>query len=307
MSGKVQNPNTQEIKKTGYISTFISTYFGWWNTYKKSKIGVAGIIIIAFLLIMVIIGPFVAPYDPKAFDSTLFFDPPSWKHLLGTTSIGQDVFSQLITYGRISLLIGFLAAASITITGTIIGLVAGYFGGIVDEIFMRLADILLIIPRLPLMIIFAIYMGGSFLSIVFVLWITGWAGIARQVRAQTLSCKQHAFVEASRSTGASNFRIIRNHIIPNVAGVIIANFIMEIVVAIIVESGLSFLGLGDINNPSWGVMLYFAEEDSAFISNAWWYWIPPGLCIALVGLGFTYIGNTLNDRFVLRLGSRGKG
>ncbi|MCX6013085.1 MAG: ABC transporter permease, partial [Chloroflexi bacterium] len=246
MPGRLPNVDTPEQKKAG----FTLPYFGWWNTYKKSKIGIAGIVIVAIIVIMVIIGPLIAPYNPKQMDASFIFSSPSMKHILGTTSTGQDVFSQLVIFGRVSVLIGIVAASLITFTGAVIGLISGYIGGIVDEILMRCADVLLILPRLPLMIIFAVYMGGSFFSIIFVLWITGWAGIARQIRAQTLSCKKHTFVEASRSIGSNNFRIIRNHIIPNVAGVIIANFVMEIVVAILVESGLSFLGLGDINHPS---------------------------------------------------------
>jgi peptide/nickel transport system permease protein len=204
-------------------------------------------------------------------------------------------------------MIGFVAAFLITSIGASVGMMAGYFGGVIEELVMRLADILLIMPRLPLLIVLSAYLRPGPWTVIMLLTVTGWAGIARSTRAQTLSVKQHSYVEAARSVGASNLRIIIQHVLPNVAGIIIAAFVMEVVVAILVESGLSFLGLGSLSHPTWGVMLHFAQTDAAFTWGAYWWIIPPGLSIALVGLGFAYIGNTLNDRFVLRLGSRRKG
>jgi ABC-type dipeptide/oligopeptide/nickel transport system permease subunit len=229
------------------------------------------------------------------------YQPPSGKHLLGTNSQSQDVWSRLLYSGQNSLMIGFVAAFLITTIGTTLGMSAGYFGGVLEELVMRLADILLILPRLPLLIVLSAYLRPGPWTVIMLLTVTGWAGIARSTRAQTLSVKQHSYVEASRSVGASNIRIIIQHILPNVAGIVIAAFVMEVVVAILVESGLSFLGLGSLSQPTWGVMLHFAQTDAAFTWGAWWWIIPPGACIALIGLGFAYIGNTLNDRFVLRL------
>jgi len=234
------------------------------------------------------------------------YQPPSWQHLLGTNSQSEDVWSRLLYAGQNSLMIGFVAAFLITSIGTTLGMSAGYFGGIVEELVMRLADILLIMPRLPLLIVLSAYLRPGPWTVIMLLTITGWAGIARSTRAQTLSVKQHSYVEAARAVGASNLRIVIQHILPNVAGIVIAAFVMEVVVAILVESGLSFLGLGSLSQPTWGVMLHFAQTDAAFTWNAWWWIVPPGLSIALIGLGFAYIGNTLNDRFVLRLGSRRK-
>ncbi|MFC1905850.1 ABC transporter permease, partial [Chloroflexota bacterium] len=235
------------------------------------------------------------------------YAPPSREHLLGTNSVSEDVWSRLLYSGQNSLMIGFVAAFLITSIGTTFGMTAGYFGGIIEELVMRLADILLILPRLPLLIVLSAYLVPGPWTVIMLLTVTGWAGIARSTRAQTLSVKQHSYVEAARSVGSSNIRIIIQHVFPNVAGIVIAAFVMEVVVAILVESGLSFLGLGSLSNPTWGVMLHFAQTDAAFAWNAWWWVVPPGLCIALIGLGFAYIGNTLNDRFVLRLGGRRKG
>ena len=243
-----------------------------------------------------IVSPFdgFEPYAQK-------YQPPSSQHWLGTNSQSEDVWSRLLYSGRNSLMIGFVAAFLITTIGTSLGMSAGYFGGVLEELVMRLADILLILPRLPLLIVLSAYLRPGPWTVIMLLTVTGWAGIARSTRAQTLSVKQHSYVEASRSVGASNLRIIIQHILPNVAGIVIAAFVMEVVVAILVESGLSFLGLGSLSQPTWGVMLHFAQTDAAFTWGAWWWIVPPGLCIALIGLGFAYIGNTLNDRFVLRL------
>jgi peptide/nickel transport system permease protein len=304
------NKSVQGLKKAKKIALPL---FGWWPEYKKSKIGVLGLGIAVFLIIMILIGPYIAPFDPTKLppSDTPFVDyfmlKPSWTHWLGTDHVGRDVWSILLTAGRMSLFIGVMTAFLITSLGTVTGLTAGYFGGLVDELLMRLADIMLVLPRLPLVIIMAAYMheGGAW-TLIMLLTFTGWSGIARQVRAQTLSCKERSFVEASRAAGASSPHIIIQHILPNVAGVVIANFIMEIVVVILIESSLSFLNLTDPLIPTYGIMLRDAQQVGGFSYGAWWWFVPPGACIALIGIGFSYIGNTLNDRFVLRLGSRGK-
>ena len=240
------------------------------------------------------------PYGKK-------FEPPSRTHLLGTTALAEDVWSRLAYAGRISLFIGIVASLAVVALGSTIGIFAGYFGGIIDEVLTRVADIMLVLPQLPLMIILAALMGPGMNTILFVVIVLGWTHIYRQIRALTLSVKQYSFVEAAKAVGASNIRIIIQHIMPNVAGIIIANFVLEVVLVIMLEAGLSFLGLGDPLHESWGTMLYFSQNWGAFSGGAWWWWMPPGLCIALLGMAFSFIGNTLNDRFVLRLGSRRKG
>ncbi|MBT3363616.1 MAG: ABC transporter permease [Chloroflexi bacterium] len=279
----------------------IGPLFAWWPEYRKSKVGVIGLIMVGIFIFAIILAPYIATHDPTFKDRDFMWKAPSFSHFFGTTAQGKDVFSQLLHSGQISLMIGVAAAGAVTAMGTIIGLIAGYFGGIVDEILTRIADILLVLPRLPLMLVLAAYLGPGMSTIVFVVVILGWTRIARQVRAQVMSCKQHTYVERAKSIGAGNFHIIWNHILPNVAGVVIANFVLECVTVIMLEAGLSFLGFGDPLHQSWGMMLFNAQNEGAFLFGAWWQWLPPGACIAVLGIAFSFIGNTLNDRFVLRL------
>jgi len=274
--------------------------FGWWNEYKKSKVGVAGLAIALIFIVVIIFAPLIATHDPNPMTPEMQL-PPSWDHLLGTTTVGRDIFSQLVFAGRISFFIGVVGSLGVVLVGSIIGILAGYFGGLADEILTRVMDILLVLPRLPLMIILAAFMGPGMNTIFFVVVVLGWTRVARQIRAMTFSVKEYTFVEASRAAGASHKHIMWYHILPNILGVAIANFVLEVVTVIMLEAGLSFLGLGDPLHESWGIMLYFAQEDGAFGLGMWWWWLPPGAAICLLGMAFSFIGNTINDRFVLRL------
>ncbi len=275
----------------------------FWRVYKQRKTAVFGLAIVVLFVIVIILAPHIAPYDPSLTVGRAF-DPPSWEHLLGTNDIGNDILSELIFAGRISLMVGFICASLIVMTGSIVGLVSGFLGGIVDEVLMRITDIVIALPRLPLMIVMAAYMGPGMWTIIFVYSVVGWASLARQVRSQVLSVKESTFIEASRAMGAGNTHIMASHILPNVIGIILINGVMEIMFAILTEAGLSFLGLGDPTHESWGVMLYFAQIQGAFIRGAWWWIFPPGLCIALISCGFNFIGTALNDLFALKLGKR---
>lgn len=290
-----------DVRKTYSRSRrFFGSLISWWRNYRKSTTGVIGLIIVILLVIITLSAPLTAPMDP-ALRTPDFFAGPSLKHLLGTDSQGRDVASQLIYAGRISLFIGIVVATTITIIGTTLGLLAGYLGGLVDEILMRITDVILILPRLPLMIIIAAYLGSGMGMIILIMTVLGWSSTARQVRALTLSTKEFSFIESAKSIGASKRHIITTHILPNVAGVITANFVMEIVTAILMEAGLSWLGLGDAYHISWGQMLYLSQREGAFTNGAWWWWLPPGICISLLGAAFSFIGAAINDRFVLRL------
>jgi len=180
-------------------------------------------------------------------------------------------------------------------------LIAGYFGGIVDEILIRFVDMMLVLPRLPMMILMAAFLGPGIPSIMFVIIVFGWTAPTRGIRAQVLSVKQRTYVEKARSVGGSNRHIIWNHIFPNVSGIAVAHFILEIMRVIMLEAALSFLGLGDPRIPSWGMMLNFAQNEGAFSRGAWWWFIPPGLLIAVLGASCNFIGTTINDRFVLKV------
>jgi len=191
--------------------------------------------------------------------------------------------------------IGILAASLATLLGTLIGLAAGYVGGLVDEVLMRITDFFLVLPGLPLIIVLAAVLGPNILNIIFVIGITSWPSIARIIRSQVLAVKEFPYIEAARAVGASSTRIMLNHVLPNVAPLIYVNTALNVANAILIEAGLSFLGLGDPNNISWGTILFFAEQSQAIIKGAWWYVVPPGVCILLVALAFILIGHALDE------------
>ncbi len=273
----------------------------FWKVYGQSKTAILGLGIVVVFGLAILFASYIVPYDPmaRAFPA---WQAPTWQHWLGTNDVGVDVFSELIYAGQISLMVGLIAAPIITSTGSLIGLVSGYFGGLIDDLLMRGTDIIMTLPRLPLMLVIAAYLGGGMWTIIFVICLAGWTSIARQVRSQVLSVKEATFVEASRAIGAGNLHIMFSTILPNIWGIIIANCVMEIMYAILTEAGLSFLGLGDPTHKSWGVMLYFAQIQGAFMLKAWWWIIPPGICIAIFSCAFNFIGTALNDLFSLKLG-----
>lgn len=258
-----------------------------------SKLGVIGLAIILVFIIMALAAPLITPYDPATTYLTRPFQPPSSNHLLGTDEAGRDVFAQIIYGSRVSLLVGFAAAIVGTLLGTTIGLVSGYFGGLVDTILMRVTDIFLIIPMIPLAILLALYLGPSLFNIVILLGFLGWPGIARQIRAQILSLKEAPFIEAARAIGAGNRRIMFTHLMPNVAGLMMANMIGGTVGAILSEAGLSFLGVTDPRNISWGRVISRSLGSGAIIYGAWWTLLPPGLCLAFLACGFSFFSHGL--------------
>lgn len=223
---------------------------------------------------------------------------------LGTTFWGADAYSQLIYGSRVSLVIGILATGLSTIVGVIVGLVAGYFGGKVDEVLMRFVDFLLVIPGLPLMMVLAIFLGESTQNIIIVIAILGWTGTARLIRSQVLAEKNKAYVESARAIGATDTYIMFRHILPNVTPILFANITLGVVGAILAEAGLSFLGLTNIEEPSWGRMLADAQQGLAFTRGAWWVVLFPGLMITLLSLSFTFVGHTLDQVLNPRLRER---
>lgn len=275
-----------------------------WKQFSRSKLGVVGLVITIVFAFLAVAAPFISPYDPRSSFLAATFSPPSSKHLLGTDDVGRDVFSQIIYGSRISLIVGLLAAAVGTLLGTIIGLFSGYFGGVLDDILMRLTDIFLIIPFIPLAIMFALYLGPSIWIVVLLFGFFGWPPTAKQIRSQILSLKEAPFVEAARAIGASNLRIIFIHLLPNVMGVIIANVITRTVFAILAEAGLAFLGASDPRNISWGMMIFYALRSGAFLRGAWWTYIPAGFCIALLACGFAFFGHGITLALNPRLRGR---
>jgi peptide/nickel transport system permease protein len=271
----------------------------------RSKSGLLGLMILVFFTTIAVIGPWIAPQDPYAASSfsDQIMQPPSSEYWLGTDDNGRDVLSQLILGTRISMLVGFAAAVVSAVIGSTIGISAGYFGGWTDRILTAIDDWFLVIPFLPLAIVLATLLGetanslpmGPVLILVLVIGLTGWAGTSRIIRSQVLTVKQRMFIERAKALGSSTPWIIRRQILPNVLPLIFANTVLIIAVSILTESTLSFLGLGDPNRASWGQMLNAANDSGAMAQGAWWFFIPPGICIVLVVIAFTMVGYAIEE------------
>lgn len=267
--------------------------FGTWR-------GRFGIGVLGFFVFIAIFGAALAPDDPNA-SSTDVFAPPSWAHPLGTTESGADVLSQLLVGAKVSIIVGFAAAAISALLGSAVGLLGGYYGGWVDKILDAFENWFLVIPALPLMIVLARLLDPSLGVLILVIGLTSWAGTGRIVRAQVLTLRERAFVERARALGAGNLYIIRTHVLPNTIPLIFANTVLIVAVAILGEASLSFLGLGDPNQISWGTMLERAFENGATSQEAWWYIVPPGLCIMLLVLAVAVLGYLFEEYINPRL------
>ncbi len=286
----------------GRLSTSATRSF---RVLLRSKSGLVGLVILASFTLIAIIGPWIAPQDPNATSS--FSDqilaPPSSEHWLGTDDNGRDVLSELIYGTRISMLVGFSAAIMSAVIGSLIGISAGFFGGWTDRILTAIDDWFLVIPFLPLAIVLATLLGdtanslpfGRVFILILVIGLTGWAGTSRIIRSQVLTVKQRMFVERARALGSTTPWIIRKQILPNVLPLIFANTVLIIAIAILTESTLSFLGLGDPARVSWGQMLNAANDSGAMAQGAWWFFVPPGVCIILVVIAFTMVGYAIEE------------
>ena len=259
-----------------------------------------GLAVLALFGFIAVFGSVLAPYDPNA-SSTDVLAPPSVDHLLGTTESGADVLSQILVGARVSIVVGFAAAFISAVLGSAVGLSAGYFGGWIDRILDALENWFLVIPTLPLMIVLARLLDPSLGVLILVIGLTSWAGTGRIVRAQVLTLRERAFVERARALGARDLYIIRTHILPNTAPLIFANTVLIVAVAILSEAALSFLGLGDPTRISWGTMLQNAFEAGAPSAEAWWYVIPPGLCITTLVLAVAVLGYLFEEYINPRL------
>jgi peptide/nickel transport system permease protein len=262
----------------------------------ENKTGFTGFLILCFFAIFALFGPLIKPYDPMGFGGASdILRSPTANHWLGTDDMGRDVLGALIAGSRISLLVGIMATLLSMLLGASVGIVSGYFGGVIDAILMRITDIFLVLPWLPLVLVLAAILGANLWNIILVIGLTSWAGTARVVRAQTLSVKERTYIERAKSLGSSNYHIMMKHILPNVFPVIFANTVLITAVAILSETTLSFLGLGDSLNPSWGMMLHYAFECGAMSIGAYWFLLPPGICVVLVVLGFTFLGYAFDE------------
>jgi peptide/nickel transport system permease protein len=266
----------------------------------RSRRGRVSVVVLAVFIFVAIFGSLLAPYDPNA-SSTDVLAPPSADHLLGTTEVGSDVFSQLLVGTRVSIVVGFSAAVISAVLGASVGLIGGYFGGLTDKLFDGFENWFLVIPQLPLMVVLARLLNPSLFVLVMVIGLTSWAGTGRVVRSQVLTLKERAFVERARALGASDWHIIRRHVFPNVVPLIFANTVLIVAVAILAEASLAFLGLGDPTHISWGTMLENGFDSGAPSAGAWWYLVPPGLCITVLVFVIGLIGYVFEQHINPRL------
>lgn len=258
----------------------------------------AGLAILLAFVLFGTIGPLLLSTNPILPTGASLL-PPSSAHWLGTTLQGQDVFTQLMDGTGSSLEVGFIAGAIATAISIIIGLIAGYLKGVGGELFSALSNAFLVIPSLPLVIVLAGYLPkAGFLPITLVIAVTSWAGGARVIRAQTLAMVNRDYVQSAKGVGEPLRRILFSEILPNLVTIVMSTFLFAVIGAIATEAGLAFLGLGNVNQVSWGYMINLAEENDALFAGAWWWWLPPGLCYALIGaalgllnFGIDEIGN----------------
>jgi peptide/nickel transport system permease protein len=261
---------------------------------------VAGTSIVGFFVLLAIFGPFFAA-NPNQL-STATYQAPSIAHWLGTTQTGQDVFAQLVVSTRASLEIGVGAGLLATVISILIGITGGYVGGVVDEALSLLSNVILVIPTFPLIIVtFAYVKQGNLTALILVIALTSWAASARVLRAQTLSVRNREYVLAARAGGERAWRIILVEILPNELPIIVSQFIFAMIFAILTQATIAFLGIVDVSQLTWGNMLFFAWNDEALQSGAWWWFVPPGACIALLGMGLALINFSLDELLNPRL------
>lgn len=282
----------------------MDTLSDFWQRFKRQWMGLAGLVMLAAIILVALFAPVLAPYDPNEavrISIENIYTAPSQAHWLGTDDAGKDVLTNLIFGARVSLIVGFFASFIALVIGGAVGIISGFYGGRVEVVLMRLTDILLVIPDLPLMIILVALLGRNMWIIIVVIGILYWTSTARVVRAQTLSVKERKFVQRARAIGAGNMYIVRRHIFPLVFPLMVVNAVLVISGSILAESTLAFLGLGDPTRLSWGQMLQFAFTRGAMSAGAWWALIPPGLAVVWVVLGLTLLGNGLERVFNPRL------
>jgi peptide/nickel transport system permease protein len=267
---------------------------GAWHTLTANRKVAAGTAIVGLFLGVAVFGPLFLHSDPDLYTPAINL-PPSGAHWLGTTSLGQDVLSQLIKGTQTSVLWGFFSGMLVTLLSIVIGLVGGYFGGVIDEILSFLTNVFLVLPGIPLMLVIAAYIPTGPLTIALVVAITSWAWGARVLRAQTLSMRSREFVTAARANGETTWRAIFCEIFPNQTSLVAANFVSTMIQVILAFATLQFLGLGDTSQASWGGMLNLAYNQNALLAGQWWWFVPPGACIAILGAGLSLINFGIDE------------
>jgi peptide/nickel transport system permease protein len=259
-----------------------------------------GVAIIAFFVLVAVFAPLLEPYDPNAKTGAVY-EAPSAEHWLGTDDGGADMLSLVIAGSRVSLAVGFVAALVAIVIGGTVGLLSGFYGGKTDTILMRFTDYVLVIPDIPLMIIAAALFGRNLKNIIVIIGIIYWTSTARLIRAQVKTVRERVYVKRARALGAGNGRLVFRHVLPQVAPLLIANTVLMVALAIFAETYITFLGLGDPSTISWGRLIENAFTGEATINDAWWAIVPPGVCVTIVILACTMVGQSVEDALNPRL------
>ncbi|RLP94738.1 ABC transporter permease [Micromonospora sp. BL4] len=265
-----------------------------------------GLVILGIYCLFAVIGPWVAPYDPDARSGDVL-QAPSLRHWFGTTHLGQDIFSQILVGARSVMVVGLVAGVLATILSILIGVTAGYIGGAADEGLSALSNVFLVIPALPLIIIVtSIVEQASDTLVALIIGCTSWAWGARVLRAQTLSLRRRDYVEAARATGERPWRIILFEILPNLTAIIASGFVGTVIFAVMSEITLAFIGISSISSWNWGTILFWAQGQQALAQGAWWWFVPAGLAIALLGTALALINFGIDEFVSPRLRSAGR-
>ena len=259
--------------------------------HPQARIGLG---IVSALLLMAVFAPLLAPGDPSKYLNALN-QPPSKEHFLGIDPLGRDEFGLVVWGSRISLMIGFGTAALAIVVATAVGLIAGFYRGMVDDILVLVMNLFLVIPGLPLLIVLSAYLHPSTATVIMALALTGWAFHARIIRAMTLSLREKDYVAASIVAGEGNLTIIFRQILPNMINLIVGGFIGSSIYGIAASTALSYLGLVKMTDISWGTNLFYAQNGNALLLGAWWVFIPSGLCVALSALGLAWINFGMDE------------
>ena len=277
-----------------------------WRTFRTDRVGMAALVVLVLFIAVALFAPLLADVQElnEATAQGRPFSRPSFRYPLGTDEFGRSVLALMIWGSRVSLLVGLLATVGAMTIGSAVGIVGGYVGGAGDSALNAVTNWFLVIPWIPLAIVLAASLSPGLATISIVIAITSWASTARLVRAQVLSVKERLYVERSRALGAQHWHVMTRHVSPNVLPIILANTVLTIAVAILSETTLAILGLGDPNSISWGTIIQGAFAQGAITIGAWWYLLPPGIAIAIVVLSFMLVGNALDEMVNPRLRGR---
>jgi peptide/nickel transport system permease protein len=261
---------------------------------------IVGVVVLALFVAVAVAAPLISPYSPTGKVGRVYA-PPSSEHLLGLDDGGIDMLTLLIWGTRVSLLVGFAASLMAMLIGGTIGILSGYVGGRTDNVLMRITDYFLVIPDVPLMIVAAAIWGQSLFNIVVIIAVIYWTSTARLIRAQVKSVREQVYVKRARALGAGNIRLILRHVLPQVTPLLVANTVLTVAAAIFAETYIAFLGLGDPTQISWGKLIQNSLTGGAIFNDAWWAIVPPGVCVTVVILACTMVGQSMEDALNPRL------